>query len=53
VIGLFEHAFADFPRAGPENSIMIGDSLSDIEAGMRIGMATKFVVGEPSRRNPL
>jgi D-glycero-D-manno-heptose 1,7-bisphosphate phosphatase len=46
-IGLFEQAFADFPGASPENSVMIGDSLSDIEARVRIGMAAIFVPGDP------
>jgi len=29
---------------------MIGDSLSDIEAGTRLGMATIFVPGDPTTR---
>jgi phosphoglycolate phosphatase-like HAD superfamily hydrolase len=29
---------------------MIGDSLSDIEAGRAMGMATIFIEGEPERR---
>ena len=41
--GLFEQAFGDFPGARPENSVMVGDSLSDIEAGTRLGMRTVFV----------
>ncbi len=41
--GLFEQAFKDFPAASPENSVMVGDSLSDIEAGSRLGMRTVFV----------
>ncbi len=45
-IGLFEQAFGDFPEAGPQNSVVIGDSLSDIEAGKRLGMRTIFVLGE-------
>jgi len=50
--GLFEQAFSDFPDARPDNSVMIGDSLSDIEAGMRIGMATILVPGDPSTQAP-
>jgi D-glycero-D-manno-heptose 1,7-bisphosphate phosphatase len=50
--GLFEQAFSDFPGAKPENSVMIGDSLSDIEAGARVGMATIFVAGDPSTQKP-
>jgi histidinol-phosphate phosphatase family protein len=43
--GLFEQAFRDFPGARAENSIMVGDSLRDIEAGSRLRMATVFVDG--------
>jgi D-glycero-D-manno-heptose 1,7-bisphosphate phosphatase len=50
--GLFEQAFSDFPGARPENSVMIGDSLSDIEAGMRMSMATIFVPGDPANQKP-
>ena len=31
---------------------MIGDSLSDIEAGVRMGMATIFVAGDPANQKP-
>jgi len=31
---------------------MIGDSLSDIEAGRRLGMRTIFVEGDPASRKP-
>lgn len=48
--GLFEQAFADFPAARPHNSVMIGDSLSDIEAGARMGMATIFVPSDPANQ---
>ena len=44
--GLFEQAFLDFPAARPENSLMAGDSLRDVEAGMRLGVRTVFVAGE-------
>jgi D-glycero-D-manno-heptose 1,7-bisphosphate phosphatase len=50
--GLFERAFADFPDARPHNSVMIGDSLSDIEAGTRMGMSTIFVPGDPACQKP-
>jgi len=50
--GLFERAFADFPAARPDNSVMIGDSLSDIEAATRMGMASIFVAGDPSHQKP-
>jgi len=50
--GLFEQAYADFPAARPGNSLMIGDSLSDIEAGRRLGMATIFIAGDPATQKP-
>ena len=50
--GLFEQALADFPAARPQNSVMIGDSPSDIEAGARMGMATIFVAGDPATQKP-
>lgn len=49
--GLFEQAFRDFPDAKPERSIMVGDSLRDIEAGLRVGMTTAMILsddGEPT-----
>ena len=41
--GLFEQAFRDFPGADARNSVMVGDSLRDIEAGARLGMRTIFI----------
>jgi len=41
--GLFEQAFRDFPAAQAGNSVMVGDSLRDIEAGRRLGMRTVLV----------
>jgi D-glycero-D-manno-heptose 1,7-bisphosphate phosphatase len=41
--GLFEQAFRDFPAARANNSVMVGDSLRDIEAGRRMGMRTVLV----------
>ena len=48
--GLFEQAFAAFPGADAAHSVMIGDSLSDMEAGRAIGMRTIFIEGEPDRQ---
>ena len=45
--GLFERAMCDFPGIAGENSVVIGDSLSDIQAGLRMGMHTIFVEGDP------
>jgi D-glycero-D-manno-heptose 1,7-bisphosphate phosphatase len=51
-IGLFEQAFKDFPEANADNSVMIGDSVSDIEAGRNIGCSTIFVQGAPDTQKP-
>ncbi len=45
--GLFEQAFRDFPAAHGGNSVMIGDSPRDIEAGLRVGMRTVLVTDRP------
>lgn len=50
--GLFEQAFRDFPGASSTNSVMIGDSLSDIQAARNLSMPSIFVAGEPSRQKP-
>jgi D-glycero-D-manno-heptose 1,7-bisphosphate phosphatase len=49
-IGLFEQAANDFPEVDVSNSVVIGDSLSDIQAGQRLGMRTIFIEGEPNRQ---
>jgi D-glycero-D-manno-heptose 1,7-bisphosphate phosphatase len=49
-IGLFEQAYKDFPQASADNSVVIGDSVSDIEAGQRMGMRTIFIQGEVDRQ---
>jgi D-glycero-D-manno-heptose 1,7-bisphosphate phosphatase len=43
--GLFEQAAVVFPEITSDRSIMIGDSLSDIEFGRRLGMRTVFIEG--------
>jgi D-glycero-D-manno-heptose 1,7-bisphosphate phosphatase len=48
--GLYEQAAAELPSIKPESSVMIGDSLSDIEFGHRLGMATIFVEGGAQQR---
>jgi D-glycero-D-manno-heptose 1,7-bisphosphate phosphatase len=50
--GLFEQAVAEFPEITATTSAMIGDSLSDIEFGRRLGMLTVFIEGNPERRKP-
>lgn len=49
--GLLERAFRDFPRARRDNSILIGDSLSDIQAGINFGLRTIFIDGDQRVRN--
>ena len=50
--GLFEQAVAEFPETAADHSAMIGDSLSDIEFGRRLGMLAIFIEGDPERRKP-
>ncbi len=47
--GLLRQAVADFPDIEPERSILIGDSLADLEAAQRFGIAG-YLVGSPDRR---
>jgi D-glycero-D-manno-heptose 1,7-bisphosphate phosphatase len=49
-VGLFEQAMKDFPLINADNSVVIGDSLSDIQAGQRLGMKTIFIRGEVDRQ---
>jgi len=49
-IGLFEQACKDFPHANAQNSVVIGDSFSDMQAGRRFGMKTIFLKGEADRQ---
>jgi D-glycero-D-manno-heptose 1,7-bisphosphate phosphatase len=48
--GLFEQALADFPGIAAATSVMIGDSLSDIEFGRRLKMTTAFIDGAADRQ---
>jgi D-glycero-D-manno-heptose 1,7-bisphosphate phosphatase len=48
--GLFQQAQSQFPDIQPETSLMIGDSLSDIEFGRNLGMTTIFIEGETKAR---
>lgn len=48
--GLFRRAFADFPNATPANSIMIGDSISDIESAQRLSFPSIFIPGDSAVR---
>lgn len=48
--GLFEQAVAEFPDISAATSVIIGDSISDIEFGRRLGMQTIFMDGDPARQ---
>jgi D-glycero-D-manno-heptose 1,7-bisphosphate phosphatase len=50
--GLFEQAIERFPEANAQNSVVVGDSLSDIQAGKRMGMKTVFIAGDPVLQKP-
>ena len=50
--GLFEQAKVEFPEIEPTTSVMIGDSLSDIEFGRNVGMRTIFIEGDSEHRKP-
>ncbi len=50
--GMFEQAFQDFPGAAAGNSVMVGDSLVDIEAASRMGMRSIFIADPAARPRP-
>lgn len=50
--GMFEQAVADFPSITAAGSVMIGDSISDIEFGRRLGMKTVFLTGDAEHQKP-
>ena len=50
--GLFEQAQKDFPEIRPETSLIIGDSLSDIEFGKNLGLKTIFIEGTGEHQKP-
>lgn len=50
--GMFEQAFHDFSMVSSANSVIIGDSVSDIEAGIHLGMPTIFIQGNPEHQKP-
>ncbi len=41
--GLLEQAFADYPESSRADSWIVGDGLTDIQAGQRFGLQTAFV----------
>jgi D-glycero-D-manno-heptose 1,7-bisphosphate phosphatase len=50
--GLFEQAAAQFPGIAAARSVMIGDSLVDMEFGKRLGMPTILIEDPDENRGP-
>jgi D-glycero-D-manno-heptose 1,7-bisphosphate phosphatase len=50
--GMFEQAVKAFPEVRADESVMIGDSLVDIEFGRRLGMPAILIEGDPERHKP-
>lgn len=50
--GLFEQAFHDFPEMDRSACLVIGDSLSDIQAARALGLPSIFIEGDPGTRKP-
>lgn len=50
--GLFDQAVADFKNIAAARSVMIGDSLVDIQFGQRLGMKTILIAGPAEHRAP-
>ncbi len=50
--GLFEQAFRDFPDASRGTSLVIGDSVSDIDAARNLGVPAIFIEGDPETQKP-
>ncbi|MGA7340860.1 MAG: HAD family hydrolase [Terracidiphilus sp.] len=50
--GLFGQAVAEFPDLSAAQSVIIGDSLVDVEFGRRLGMRTILIEGGAEHRGP-
>jgi D-glycero-D-manno-heptose 1,7-bisphosphate phosphatase len=50
--GLFEQAFHDFPIASTKNSILIGDSISDIQAARKLGLPSILITRDGQSTHP-
>lgn len=50
--GMFLQAKSEFPEITAATSVMVGDSLADIEFGRRLGMLTVFIDGETETQKP-
>jgi D-glycero-D-manno-heptose 1,7-bisphosphate phosphatase len=51
--GLFERAFRDFPTASRNNSLMIGDSPSDIQAARNFGIRSVLIRSDSQSRSQI
>jgi D-glycero-D-manno-heptose 1,7-bisphosphate phosphatase len=52
-IGMFEMAIRDEPAIEPRNSAMVGDSLTDLEAGATFGAGTIHLIASGQRSQDL
>ena len=52
LIGMFDQAQRDFADISAATSAMIGDSLSDMEFGRKLGMLKVFIEGDSTRQKP-
>jgi len=50
-VGLFELAKKDFPAISFADSVVIGDSITDIEAGLKLGCTTILIADGARSRN--
>ena len=50
--GMFQQAVRAFPEIKAVESVMIGDALTDIEFGRRLGMPTILIEGAAERHKP-
>lgn len=50
--GLFEQAFRDFPDMNRAACLVIGDSLSDVQAARALGLPSILVEGDSATRKP-
>lgn len=50
--GLFEQAVSVFPQVSAARSVMVGDSLVDMEFGKRLGMRTILIEGSAETQAP-
>ncbi|WP_263358005.1 D-glycero-alpha-D-manno-heptose-1,7-bisphosphate 7-phosphatase [Acidicapsa ligni] len=48
--GMFHQAQTDFPEIAPASSVIVGDSLSDIQFGANLNLRTIFIEGDPEHR---